>query len=289
MVASFLKKIFRPKQECDARQATGRSWFLNDEAQVTRQKLQSVRAHKTEQTKLPSDSQETTLRAHLLDDDKKRPTYNTSQLAMAYWMYGESTEAANFSGSKANRKRKTLSQGTQSYPGMGLDSACFASFISSSAKHKALTQYYVHTRDQIASSGTYWSAASPVSQHKPVEPSPSKYIECPELGGVQEILYNMVRDPDIAVRKSIAENEHTPIAAMWILLEDESSEVRLKLAQNAKCAVSIMEALINDKDRLVAAKAAKTMRRIWAEAGAGIASGNFEEECEAPELLKDAM
>jgi hypothetical protein len=83
---------------------------------------------------------------------------------------------------------------------------------------------------------------------------------------------------------------------MWILLEDESSEVRLKLAQNAKCAVSVLEALINDKDRLVAAKAAKTMRKIWAQADSGIANGKFDleesdaqEESNAKELLKEAM
>jgi hypothetical protein len=92
------------------------------------------------------------------------------------------------------------------------------------------------------------------------------------------------------VRKSIAENENTPIEAMWILLEDESSQVRVKLAQNAKCAVPILESLCNDKDPLVATKAAITMRKMWSDAGAGIASGNFEnEESEAPELLRDAM
>ena len=175
---------------------------------------------------------------------------------------------------------------------MGLDMECLTSFLGVAAKQKALMQYYVKAKDQITTSSyRSLSAASPISssEQESSQEVVYQYEECPQMSGAQEILYNMTRDPDVSVRESIAENDNTPIEAMWILLEDESSDVRVKLAQNPKCAIPILEALCNDKDALVATKAAKTMRRVWAEAGSGIANGNFEDEDESPELLSDAM
>jgi hypothetical protein len=291
MLLNFLKKFLHlpVNAATSGDDISPRSW-MSSEAAATRRRLQNARARRIEPPEVPAALRERSLSERFVQDQLAQQPKST--LAMAYWRHGESDQSVIFTGSKVNRKKTIAPAQMVANPGMGLDLECLTSFLSTSAKQRALSRYYVKAKDQISSSSyRSLSAASPIAAFEYGESQEVvyQYEECSQMSGAQEILYNMTRDPDVSVRESIAENENTPIEAMWILLEDESSDVRVKLAQNPKCAIPILEALCNDNDALVSTKAAKTMRRVWAEAGSGIANGNFEDEYASPELLSDAI
>lgn len=280
MVMNFLRKVFGGEKKT-SNQPSQLNRAVPDAA-ATKRRLETTRGRRLEITDQTT-TDDLLGRTPLMDEKKVRHTTSVNRQAISYWRHGTAAGEIAMNPGAPSTQGPVREASTNYYPHMGLDEQNFSSFITTSAKNRALKSYFLKARDQINTSSTnsqYQSKA---------EAELFSYVEVESMSGAQEILYNMARDPDVTVRASIAENDHTPAEAMWILLEDESSDVRLKLALNPKCPVPILELLANDRDRVVAQRASKTLKQVWQDAGTGIATGNMVHETECQEPDEDSL
>lgn len=280
MVMNFLRKIFGGETKTSKQPPKNSGTF--PDASVTKRRLETTRGRRLEITDSTT-TDDLLGRTPLMDENKVRHTSSVNRQAISYWRH--TTAAGEIAMNSV--PRRTVSRQDYSTPNYtGMDEQNFSAFITTSAKNRALKSYFLKARDQIN------APSSNANLYKKAESELFSYVEMESMSGAQEILYNMARDPDVNVRASIAENDHTPAEAMWILLEDESSDVRLKLALNRSCPVPILELLSNDRDRVVAQKASQTLTQIWEVAGEGIATGKLvdatEEEDPGEHLFTEA-
>ena len=99
-------------------------------------------------------------------------------------------------------------------------------------------------------------------------------VNDPPISKTEELLLRLAQSTEDTIRASVASNEHAPIAAMWLLSEDDSTEVKLALIANQKSPVGILERLSGDFDGKVARKAQSKLRRMYQQE-VGIAAGNL--------------
>lgn len=88
---------------------------------------------------------------------------------------------------------------------------------------------------------------------------------------LKDHLFDLASDIDPRNRQKAAEDERTPIEAMWVLMADEDIFVRLKVAQNPNCPVPALELLCDDINKHVARAAQTGLRQAWARQREGIA------------------
>ncbi len=195
----------------------------------------------------------------------------------------EKTARAYWHSVKPDRRKKRATW-IEEHPSWGYESDCLQSFLTQSARRRALEKYFLANQrqhDHIAGyyANEYWRSDMKVELvdedgiSQPIG-KPGELAETSELTPTQAILLELAQDDDSLVRLSVATNENTPEPAMWILHEDEVSDIRYGLACNAKCPVSILDRLASDKDERIAVEANAKLRKLWSDE-LGIASGNL--------------
>ncbi len=61
---------------------------------------------------------------------------------------------------------------------------------------------------------------------------------------------------------AVAENVHTPLSVLLLLMKDENPDVRYRLAENYNAPIQILEELVDDANPYVSWRALTTIRRI---------------------------
>jgi hypothetical protein len=175
---------------------------------------------------------------------------------------------------KAERENKLLyrqrSYEVDFHPGLGVDDMNLQVFLSGTAQQKAIESYIRNSQPAIEESSNRLieeEAASYIPEEFPA-------VNDPPITKTEELLLRLAQSAEDSIRASVASNEHAPIAAMWLLSEDDSTEVKLGLVANPKSPVAILERLTADFDGKVARKAQSRLRRMYQQE-VGIAAGNL--------------
>ncbi len=137
-------------------------------------------------------------------------------------------------------------------------------FLTRSAGQKAIQTYVLNN-----------------SARKPsvVPASAPSYQQSPSL---EDSLMSLARSDEEMVRISVASNEHIPVGAMWLLVDDASPDVKLELIRNQKTSIAMLEHMSNDAEGRVARRAQSKLRMLYQD-HFGIATGNLSAQEAASE------